>query len=338
MHNVLIIGAGGVGRRHIKSYISTNRAIISIVEPDTEKCKAIEKDFQISQIFNSISEVNFSKYSLAIICTPANYHLEPMKICAEHHLPFMVEKPLSIYLEGVDDILSLVNSNKVFARVGYTRRNCFEARSARSKILDGKIGDLKIVLVNLSQNFPKYRPDFQRIYFANPETGGGSISDISCHAIDRLIWIIGKPTHVSCMFGTLVLEGINTEDTCFINLLFENGSMANITINHFQKPNTNTYEFIGTKGNILLNHSTLMFADDDSLQWKETKEYMKELDPMEVHQNNFLLQANKMLDGIEGKNCDLTTLEEAKLNLRVTLAAKKSWIEKRIIMLDKEDL
>ena len=37
MHNVLIIGAGGVGRRHIKSYIATNRAIISIVEPDTEK-------------------------------------------------------------------------------------------------------------------------------------------------------------------------------------------------------------------------------------------------------------------------------------------------------------
>ena len=69
MHNVLIIGAGGVGRRHIKSYISTNRAIISIVEPDTEKCKAVEKDFQISQIYNSISEVNLSKIIVDAIMT-----------------------------------------------------------------------------------------------------------------------------------------------------------------------------------------------------------------------------------------------------------------------------
>ena len=51
MYKVLIIGAGGVGRRHIKSYIATNKAIISIVEPDAEKCKAVEKDFQISKVY-----------------------------------------------------------------------------------------------------------------------------------------------------------------------------------------------------------------------------------------------------------------------------------------------
>ena len=88
-----------------------------------------------------------------------------MKICAEHNLPFMVEKPLSINLEGLDEVISLVNSNNVFARVGYTRRNSFEAKSVRSKILDGKVGDLKIVNINFSQEFPKYRPDFQKIYY-----------------------------------------------------------------------------------------------------------------------------------------------------------------------------
>ena len=86
MHKVLIIGAGGVGRRHIKGYSSTNRATISILERDEEKCKAIERNFQISQTYNSISEVDFSKYSLAVICTPAHYHVEPMKICAEHEI------------------------------------------------------------------------------------------------------------------------------------------------------------------------------------------------------------------------------------------------------------
>ena len=99
--------------------------------------------------------------------------------------------------------------------------------------------------------------------------GGGAILDAATHMIDQLIWIIGKPKEVSCMFDRLVLKGTNTEDTCLINIRFENGIMANITVNQFQKPNVNSYEFIGTKGNLKLDHSILRFADDDSGKWKE---------------------------------------------------------------------
>jgi FlaA1/EpsC-like NDP-sugar epimerase len=41
MKNVLIIGAGGIGRRHIKGYLSTNRVSLSIVEPDDKKIRTI---------------------------------------------------------------------------------------------------------------------------------------------------------------------------------------------------------------------------------------------------------------------------------------------------------
>ena len=43
MKNVLIIGAGGIGRRHIKGYLSTNRTTLSIIEPDNEKIHNINK-------------------------------------------------------------------------------------------------------------------------------------------------------------------------------------------------------------------------------------------------------------------------------------------------------
>ena len=44
MKNVLIIGTGGIGRRHIKGYLSTNRASLSIVEPDDEKKNIVQKE------------------------------------------------------------------------------------------------------------------------------------------------------------------------------------------------------------------------------------------------------------------------------------------------------
>ena len=116
----------------------------------------------------------------------------------------------------------------------------------------------------------------------------------------------------------------------YLNSL-KNPSNYQVFIPNDNKPNVNSYEFIGTKGNLKLDHSILRFADDDSGKWKEEKDYMQGLDPMEVHQNNFLLQAERILNGLEGKECDLATLEEAKLNLKVVFAAKQSWQEKKII-------
>ena len=54
MKNVLIIGAGGIGRRHIKGYLSTNKATLSIVEPDDEKINIIQKEFSIDKTYTSI--------------------------------------------------------------------------------------------------------------------------------------------------------------------------------------------------------------------------------------------------------------------------------------------
>ena len=334
MKNVLIIGAGGIGRRHIKGYLSTNRATLSIVEPDEEKINNIQKEFSIDKSYTSIEKVNLDQFDLAVICSPANMHVDAMKICALNKLSFMVEKPLSTSMEGVDDIIQLVKKNNLFARVGYTRRNSHVSRALKDQIDNKKVGDVKLVYINSSQEFPKYRPDYQTIYYAHPEMGGGAILDAATHLIDQLIWIIGKPIEVSSMYDRLVLKGTNTEDACLINIWFENGIMANITVNQFQKPNVNSYEFIGTKGNLKLDHSILRFADDDSGKWKEEKDYMQGLDPMEVHQNNFLLQAERILDGLEGKECDLATLEEAKLNLKVVFAAKQSWLEKKIILIE----
>jgi 1,5-anhydro-D-fructose reductase (1,5-anhydro-D-mannitol-forming) len=334
MKNVLIIGAGGIGRRHIKGYLETKRVIVSIVEPDSEKINTIQKEFSIDKVYTSIEQANLNQFDLAVICSPANVHVDAMKICAQNKLSFMVEKPLSTSMEGIDKIIQLVKHNNLFARVGYTRRNHRLHRALKKKILSNKIGEVKLVYINTSQEFPKYRPDYQKIYYAHPHLGGGAVLDSATHLIDSLIWIIGKPKYVSCMYDRMVLKGINTEDTCFINIKFENGSMANIVVNQFQKPHINSFEFIGTKGNLKSDHSILRFADDDSGAWKEEKDYMNGLDPLEAHQETFLLQANRILDGLEGKECDLATLEEAKLNLKVVFAAKQSWQEKKIISIE----
>lgn len=333
MKRVLIIGSGGIGRRHLKGYGQTGRAALAIVEPDAGRRKEAADLFDLVEVYADLADTDLGSFDLAIICAPANAHVALMRRCAEAELAFMVEKPLSVTMDGVDEALALVADSGVEARVGYVRRVAEEVVALRQQILAGKIGDLRLAYLNSSQEFPKYRPDFQRTYYARPEMGGGAILDAASHLFDLLIWLMGKPTDVSCMFDRLVLEGTDTEDTCLVSIRFEGGAMANVTINQFQKPNIAQFEFIGTAGNLVLEHSTLNFADDDFGRFAESCNYMEGLVPTEAHQARFKLQANAMLDAIEGKPCWLATLDEARDNLRIALAAKQSWLEKRIISL-----
>ena len=308
--------------------------MLSIIDPDSKKRNHAAKLFDITNSYGDICEADLTSFDLAVICAPAHTHLPLMTKCIAAALPFMVEKPLSVSMKGVHVVLEKVRAKNLLSRVGFTRRVADELQQLHRDIQAKKIGDLKLIYMNSSQEFPKYRPDFQSTYYARPEMGGGAILDAASHLFDMLIWIVGRPKNVSCMYDRLVLQGTQTEDTCLINVRFESGAMANIVINQFQKPNTNQQEFIGTTGNLMLDHSKLIYRNSDAATPAQTRDFMDGLAPMEAHQARFAMQANYMMDALEGEPCHLATLEDAELNLRLALSAKQSWDERRIIELD----
>jgi len=334
LRSVLIIGAGGIGRRHIIGYRQTGRARLTIVEPDAAKRAAIVSEFRPEAAFAELGEADPASHDLAVICAPANHHVPIMRACLEAGLPFLVEKPLAVTEDGVDEVIAEVERANLLARVGYIRRIAPEIINLRRQIEDGKIGTLKLAYLNSSQEFPKYRPDFQRTYYARPEMGGGAILDAASHSFDLLISIMGRPVTVGAMYDRLALQGTETEDTCLISIRFESGAMANLTINQFQKRNVANAEFIGTKGNLKLEHAKLSFADDDSGHWSEQRDFMEGMIPMEAHQARFALQAEAMLDALDNVADPLATLQDARINLALALAAKRSWIERRFIELE----
>lgn len=335
MRRVLIIGSGGIGRRHLTGYRETGRARLSIVEPDEARRAAAAAEFEPELAVATLDEADIEAHDLAVICTPAHHHVALMKTCAAARLPFLVEKPLAVTLDGVDAAIAAVERAGILARVGYIRRIAPEVRQLRKQINAGKIGPLKLAYLNASQDFPRYRPDYRDTYYSRPEMGGGAILDAASHSFDLLISVMGRPVTVGAMYDRLALEGSETEDTCIVSILFENGAMANLTINQFQKRNVAQSEFIGTRGNLRLDHATLSFADDDSGHWSESRDFMEGMVPMQAHQARFTIQANTMLDALDGKPDPLARLGEARTNLAVALAAKRSWIDRRFIDLEE---
>ena len=333
---VLIVATGGIGKRHIRGFLATRRARLSVVEPIADRLAEVLDAYPIEHGYADVRDVELSDFDLAVICAPAHLHIPLAQRCADAGVSFLVEKPLSVAMDGVDKLVATVAERGLVARVGYTRRSADELIAMRNQVLDGRIGDLRMCYMNASQEYPKYRPDYRDIYFAHAETGGGAILDGASHMIDILIWFFGDPGEVAAMYDRLELEGVECEDTCLISIRFSSGCLAQINMNQFQKPNTSRIEMIGTKGNLLLEHTKLRFSNDDSGNWEE-QDFMDGMAPMEAHEKRFQLQANMMLDTLEGKPDHMATLEEARTNLRVALAAKESFLTKRIIDVSKSD-
>lgn len=333
MRNVLIIGSGGIGNRHLRGFGATGRCRLAIVEPDPSRRQAALRRYDIRQGWADVSEVDLTGFDLAVICAPAHVHVPIGRACADAGVPFLMEKPLSVSVAGVQELIEVTERQGLVARVGYIRRCGPEVMALRAGIRAGRIGTLRMASVQCGQHFPKYRPDFRETYYARPEQGGGAILDGASHMFDLLLWLLGPVREVVAFYACLELPTTAVEDSALISLRFADGCMGRVDINQFQQPNEFRFEVAGTKGNLRIDDACLQFADDDSGDW-EREEFMDGMDLPAAHEARFAMQANLMLDALDGKPCLLTTLAEARDNLIVALAAKESYASGRIVKIE----
>ena len=75
MKRVLVIGSGGIGRRHLRGYAATGRALLSIVEPHAERRAEAEAMFALEASYADLGDADLSAHNLAVICAPAHLHV-----------------------------------------------------------------------------------------------------------------------------------------------------------------------------------------------------------------------------------------------------------------------
>jgi len=333
VRKIILIGGGGIARRHILAFQKTGRATVALVEPVAARRTALAAEFGLAETFGDLGEAPLSGFDLAVICSPADTHVAMMHQCIDARVPFLVEKPLAVSMAGVAALRDRLRASGLVARVGFARRNGPEMLALRAQIAEGRIGALRIANINVAQEYLRYRPDLRETFFVDAEKGGGAVLDIASHLLDILVWIMGPVAEVGAITATLGIDGIEVEDTCLINLRFASGALGNISINLFQKPNAGRWEFVGSAGNLTLDHSVLMRSDDDSGAFQDRHDFMEGLAPQDAHQARFERQAVLMLDHLDGAPCHLCTVDEAAHVLEVALAAKQSWRERRVMAL-----
>lgn len=119
---VLVVGVGSIGERHLRCFQCTDRADVSIYEINDELRIRIAAQYGLSGVFGTWAEALASDFDAAVICTPAHLHI-PMAIeIARLHRHLLIEKPLSINFDRLDELQQIVDASSITVMAAYVMR------------------------------------------------------------------------------------------------------------------------------------------------------------------------------------------------------------------------
>jgi scyllo-inositol 2-dehydrogenase (NADP+) len=162
------------------------------------------------------------------IATPSRYHAEIVTEALNRGLHVFCEKPFALEPETGYRLAELAEGKRLINQVGYHYRFVAAFNEAK-RLLDRKIiGEIHHVRAEA------YGPVVLRpkgtTWRSQKSEGGGCLFDYSCHAIDLVNYLIGRPTSVSGSVLNSVFSN-DVDDEIYSTFQFANGTYGQLATN-----------------------------------------------------------------------------------------------------------
>jgi len=313
-----VVGVGSIGERHLRCFQQVG-CRVALVEVDDARRKDVAGRYSLEQAFASLEPAAAQAWDAAVICTPANLHVEHALKLLDRTPALLIEKPLATRLEDARRLQKAAAGKTV--QIAYVLRGHPAVQAVREEIRSGRLGKLLEVVVTSGQHFPTFRPAYRQIYYTRRETGGGAVQDAATHLFDLSQYVAGRFDWVFCDFAHQALEGVEVEDTVHAVARADGGKvLVSVSLNQFMAPNETVARFNGSQGTAEIRfHEArwgVFYHGDEAWKWGEP--LVQERDDL------FRLQARRFLDASAGKGEILCTLDEALHTLAINLAALES--------------
>ena len=186
---ILITGLGGIGQRHLRNLRTLRGNDLEIIAYDprpnppvlTDQLK-IEAGTRLEQKYNlamytDIEQAMAQKPHAAFICNPTSQHIQAALKAARAGCALFIEKPLSHNLEGVDELIRLVETGALPAVVGYQMRFHPCLQRLHALVQEKKVGRILSVRAVVGEYLPGWHTyeDYRQGYAARQDLGGGEI-------------------------------------------------------------------------------------------------------------------------------------------------------------------
>jgi len=325
--NVGVIGLGRLGTvyaMHLAHRVP-NANLIAVADLRESLAETFAKEHGIPKWYKSHEDMLNDKdvHAVAVI-SPTSTHKNVVTDAAKNKKAIFCEKPISLSLEEAEAMIDSVDKTGSFFQMGFQRRFDKGYIAAKKKIEDGVIGE-PVVLKSSSRD--PFRPSLE---FADPKHSGGLIADMGIHDFDVARMFMGEVKSVYAIGGTLAypeMKEIGDIDNAIINMNFENGTLGVVDLSR-----NGVYgydiraEILGTKGTLkigYLRETPLTVLTKEGVTHDVVPYFMERFGEA------YYLQIKNFVDNVLQDNEPAITATDAISALRISLAATKSYKEKR---------
>ena len=246
---VLICSLGSIGAKYAR--------IISEHWPSVEigalrSRISSEENEHVGRYFYGFEDAAKWAPSYVIVASPASQHLEQALYFSKRGVPTLIEKPIGIGSEKLDDWVELEKiSKQIPVYVGYILRQDPGANIIKNLIRQKRIGQLISARFYCGSWLPNWRPDkdYRKSVSARKDLGGGAALELS-HEIDMALFLLGDlDINYSECWQSKVLD-VETEDQCLVVGRDFNGCLVTIEIDYCTKKPERYVSFRGSEGSI----------------------------------------------------------------------------------------
>lgn len=298
-----VIGAGQMGRHHIRNYNEMPQVKLAAIA-DVDK-KAIERTIESKscRVFADYHEM-LNLVDAVTIAVPTTYHYQITKDFLEHNVHVLVEKPLTKEIEQGEDLSRLAKEKNLVLQVGHIER------------FNPAVQEVTKILHN---------PIFFEAHRMGPWTSRnldvGVTLELMIHDIDIIMSFVKCPVIKVQAVGKSVYSPF--EDIVSAQLLFADGCFANLSASRVTVERIRTLEITQQESFVHLDYvdqnitlQKLVRADDGSkpVYRKEVmleRPYVPKGEPLRLQLEHFISCINNKQEAITSGQSGVESLKVA---------------------------
>lgn len=255
-----LVGCGVIGPLHAQALASLADAeLCAVTDLVAARAERLAADYGV-RAYTDLAEMLVREHlDVVTICTPSGLHGEHACQAMRAGCHVIVEKPMEIRREAIDQMLRVQAKQRVKLAVISQHRFDPALQQVRTLLEDGAFG--RLVLGNAV--IPWWR---SQAYYDSGEwrgtwelDGGGILMNQSIHYIDLLQWMMGPVTSLRAYTDTLA-HRMETEDVATAVLRFASGALGTISATTGAYPGLAArLELLGARGSVAIEGDELSY-------------------------------------------------------------------------------
>lgn len=321
IERILIVGLGSIGQRHL--CLARDRFLKADIRVLRHEPHSHIPEYS-NGCFARIEEAIAFSPQLAVIASPAPFHVTVAQALASIGCHLLIEKPLADTWHAALPLVKQAETCKQTLLLGYNLRYLPSLQRLRQCYNDGIIGRALSVRCEIGQYLPSWRPgrDYRKSVSAQRELGGGVLLELS-HELDYLCWLFDEAQWVRATLARQSNLDIDVEDTAHLTLGFGEQSrplIAALTLDFMRHDTTRQCTIIGETGSLRWNaiNGSVEHYPAGGSAWLQVFVQVPE------RNHSYLAEWQHLVACMEGLEQPLVTLNDGLHILRIIEAAHRS--------------